>query len=139
MEIARTRVAGSHVQLVQGDAYALPELDSPCDGAFAGFWISHVPRSRFKAFVHGLHSRLSPGAKVVFLDNLLVTGSSTPIAESDAEGNTYQIRKLNDGSTHRVLKNFPSEVEMRSWLREEGSDIRWHAWEYYWAVEYTRA
>jgi hypothetical protein len=44
---------------------------------------------------------------VVFLDNRFVPGSSTPIAESDAEGNTYQVRTLADGSTHRVLKNFP--------------------------------
>ena len=139
LEIARTRVTDSHVDLVQGDAYALPDDDARYEGAFAGFWISHVPRGRMHAFLAGLHSRLVPGAKVVFLDNLLVPGSSTPILDSDAEGNTYQLRKLDDGSTHRVLKNFPSEAEMRSWLQDEGCDVRWHAWQYYWALEYTRA
>ena len=55
------------------------------------------------------------------------------------QGNTYQVRTLADGSTHHVLKNFPSEVEMRSWLADQASDVRWHAWPHYWALEYTLA
>ena len=137
LEIAKSRVTGSHVDLVLGDAYAMP-ASGPChEGAFAGFWISHVPRSRMRAFLDGLHSRLLPGAKVVLLDNRLVAGSSTPIADSDAAGNTYQLRTLADGSTHRVLKNFPSEAEMRSCLEGQAGDVRWHAWPHYWALEYT--
>lgn len=139
LEIARSRVTGSHVELVLGDAYALPDAGQRHEGAFAGFWISHVPRSRMREFLDGLHSRLLPGAKVVLLDNRLVAGSSTPIADADAEGNTYQFRTLADGSTHHVLKNFPSEEQMRSWLADQASDVRWHAWPHYWALEYTRA
>ncbi len=137
LEIARSRVTGSHVDLVLGDAYALPDGGPRHEGAFAGFWISHVPRGRMRAFLDGLHSRLLPGAKVVLLDNRLVAGSSTPIADTDAEGNTYQFRTLADGSTHHVLKNFPSEAEMRSWLEGRASDVRWHAWQHYWALEYA--
>ena len=36
---------------------------------FAGFWFSHVPRSRVGEFLRGFHAALSPGAKVVLLDN----------------------------------------------------------------------
>ena len=50
----------------------------------------------------------------MLLDNLFVAGSSTPISERDDDGNTYQTRKLRDGTTHRVLKNFPTESELRS-------------------------
>lgn len=35
-----------------------------------------------------------------------------PISERDTDGNTYQTRTLNDGSLHRVLKNFPSADEV---------------------------
>ncbi len=48
------------------------------------------------------------------LDNKYVTGSSTPISRTDAHGNTYQNRPLKDGSTHEVLKNFPSHLQLQS-------------------------
>ena len=47
------------------------------------------------------------------LDNNYVIGSSTPISRTDANGNTYQARPLQDGSTHEVLKNFPSQAELK--------------------------
>ena len=48
------------------------------------------------------------------LDNKYVKGSSTPISRTDAHGNTYQTRPLKDGSTHEVLKNFPSHLQLQS-------------------------
>ena len=49
---------------------------------------------------------------IAFLDNRYVEGSSTPVSRRDAQGNSYQARKLDDGSTHEVLKNFPDEGEL---------------------------
>jgi SAM-dependent methyltransferase len=137
LRIASARVAASNVRFVQGDAYRLPADATAYDGAFAGFWISHVPHARIAEFFRGLHDKLAPGAKVVLLDNRYVAGSSTPVSEVDADGDTYQSRPLDDGSVHRVLKNFPSPDEVRAWLHGAASDIRFHQWPYYWAVEYT--
>ncbi len=66
------------------------------------------------------------------MDNRYVEGSSTPITEIDTHGNTYQMRRLGDGSPVRVLKNFPSEDELRSQL----PGLRYEALEYYWLAEY---
>jgi len=137
IEIARKRMSPEKVEFVIGDAYALPDLGRTFSAGFAGFWHSHVPKSRVREFLRDLHSRLEPGATVVLLDNRYVEGSSTPIAERDAEGNTYQVRTLGDGTTHRVLKNFPSESELRSLTEGLCSGLRYHAWRYYWAVEYA--
>jgi demethylmenaquinone methyltransferase/2-methoxy-6-polyprenyl-1,4-benzoquinol methylase len=137
IEIAKERVAPGKVEFVIGDAYALPALGRSFSAAFAGFWHSHVPKSRVREFLRGLHARLEPGARVVLLDNRFVEGSSTPIAERDGEGNTYQLRTLQDGTTHRVLKNFPSESELRSLTEGLCSGLRYHAWQHYWAVEYA--
>ncbi|HMA09898.1 MAG TPA: class I SAM-dependent methyltransferase, partial [Ramlibacter sp.] len=114
MRIARDRPANRNVEFVEGDAYALAlALDGRrFQRGFAGFWFSHVPRSRVREFLLGFNAALEPGATVVLLDNLYVEGSSTPISETDDEGNTYQARRLDDGTTHRLIKNFPSEQEL---------------------------
>jgi SAM-dependent methyltransferase len=139
LAIARARVAVDNVRFVLGDAYRLPVVPLRLEGAFAGFWFSHVPRSRVAEFLRGLHKALAPGARVVLLDNRFVQGSSTPIAEQDGDGNTYQLRKLEDGSIHRVLKNFPSELELRQAVAGVASEVRFHEWQYFWALEYVVA
>jgi demethylmenaquinone methyltransferase/2-methoxy-6-polyprenyl-1,4-benzoquinol methylase len=72
----------------------------------------------------------------VLLDNLLVEGSSTPIAHRDADGNTYQLRRLDDGSEHTVLKNFPAEDGLRADIAAFGRHMRYTALQYYWLFSY---
>ena len=73
-------------------------------------------------------------ARVVLLDNRYVEGTSTAVAETDGEGNTWQLRRLADGSTHCVLKNFPSQDDLQ---RDLGAtDLRYEALEYYWLCAY---
>lgn len=120
------------------DAYALPEELGSFDAAFAGFWWSHVPRRECRNFLSALDGRLLPGARVALLDNLYVEGSSTPIAQRDAEGNTYQIRRLDDGSEHTVLKNFPTEDELRADVAGFGRDLRYTRYRYYWLFCYEK-
>ena len=123
-----------------GDAYALRSVIEPSqrfDAAFAGFWWSHVPRARLREFLQGLHACLEPGARVVFLDNRFVPGSSTPVSEEDAQGNTWQQRRLEDGSTYRVLKNFPTEAALRKAVAGLATDVHVTTWAHYWALDYT--
>jgi len=136
LEIARARPQNRAVDFRLGDAYALPAALGQFQGAFAGFWISHVPRSRLQAFFAGLHRHLEPGATVVLLDNLYVPGSSTPLARSDEEGNTWQTRRLADGRAFEVLKNFPDRSQIRSVLPGPVQEDEWREWSYYWAYRY---
>ena len=135
LTIARGRVPERKVDFLVGDAYDLPRHAS-FDAAFSGFWFSHVPRARQREFLVGLNAALRPGARVVMLDNRYVEGSSTPVTERDADGNGYQTRRLDDGSTHRVLKNFPSEGELRSLVAGIGERATFTTWNYFWAFEY---
>ncbi len=137
LTIAGARGLPRHVQFIVGDAYALgPELGS-FDAAFAGFWFSHVPKRRRREFLAGLHARLREGARVVLLDNLYVEGSSTPIAGRDVEGDTWQIRTLDDGSAYRVLKNFPTEDELLALIDGSGKRAATVRWQHYWALHYA--
>ena len=133
MQIARSKSYRKRPTFSPADAYALPESLGRFDAALAVFWWSHVPRERIGEFLASLHARLEPGARVVLMDNLFVEGSSTPISEIDAQGNTYQLRHLGDGSQVRVLKNFPSETELRACLPPT---LNVEMLEYYWLADY---
>jgi demethylmenaquinone methyltransferase/2-methoxy-6-polyprenyl-1,4-benzoquinol methylase len=137
LRIAAQRVSAPNVTFRTGDAYALPQNGHRFSAAFAGFWFSHVPLDRQHEFLGGLNSALRPRARVVLLDNLFVEGSSSPITDQDAGGNTYQARKLGDGSIHRVLKNFPSEAHLRALVDADGGECAaYRRWRFYWAFEY---
>ena len=107
--------------------------------AFAGFWWSHVPRTGCRAFIESLRKALSPGAVVVVLDNRYVEGSSTPISHVDADGNSYQLRRLANGSEHTVLKNFPTEAELVTAIGRYGTAIEYTELDYYWLLKYEVA
>lgn len=135
--IARQKNYGTcTVSFAVADAYDPGPADRRRDGAFHGFWWSHVPRSRIPHFLSALHLSLAPGSRVLMIDNLFVEGSSTPLSRRDEAGNTYQVRRLKDGSTHEVLKNYPSEIMLREDLRGRGRHFRFHQFQYYWMAEY---
>jgi len=137
LRIARRRVRDANVSFALGDEYAPGRHGGPFDAAFAGFWFSHVPIERQNEFIAALNAALAPDARVVFLDNRFVEKSSSPISEQDERGNTYQSRSLSDGSTHRVLKNFPSQAQLHALVAGGlGRSPRYTEWTYYWAFEY---
>ena len=139
MDIAQTKaLPEGKLQFATVDAYTFAELgDTTFDAAFAGCWWSHVPLSRLAAWLEALHARLAPGARIVFLDNSFVQASSTPISRRDAAGNSYQLRTLDDGSVHEVLKNFPRAEDALAMLGPRAYDARWIAHEHYWLLAYT--
>jgi ubiquinone/menaquinone biosynthesis C-methylase UbiE len=138
LEIARAKpIPLETVEFRREDVYALPSFSKLFSGALAGFWWSHVPKACQRSFLTGLHRALAPGATVVFIDNAYVEGSSTPISRRDADGNTYQRRTLSDGSTHEVLKNFPTEEELRHALDGLASDVRVGFLPHFWILTYS--
>ncbi len=127
------------VRYATADAFALPAAEGPFDGAYGGFWWSHLRHSECRPFLESLRPCLAPGAIVVLMDNLYVEGNSTPIARTDAEGNTWQQRKLDSGATHEVLKNYPTEAQLTEAIRGVGAKPRYEALEYYWLFSFEAA
>ncbi|MCP5367012.1 MAG: class I SAM-dependent methyltransferase [Hyphomicrobiales bacterium] len=121
------------------DAYDPAAAPGDFTALFAGFWWSHVPRPDLPAFLDAVHRRLGPGGRVVFVDNRFVAGSSTPIAETDGDGNTYQLRPLSDGSRHRVLKNFPDRAEFTALLDGRARNLDLVELPYFWRLRYEVA
>jgi demethylmenaquinone methyltransferase/2-methoxy-6-polyprenyl-1,4-benzoquinol methylase len=139
LRIARERVPARSVQFLAGDAYDISRSAPAFDAAFAGFWFSHIPKARRREFLIGLNAALRLGARVVFVDNRYVEGSSSPVTGNDTDGNTYQTRRLGNGSTHRILKNFPSEAELQDAVAGFAAGTAFSSWQHYWAFEYRVA
>jgi demethylmenaquinone methyltransferase/2-methoxy-6-polyprenyl-1,4-benzoquinol methylase len=134
LDIARTKPNAAKVAFLRGSAYDIPVPDRAHDALFAGFWWSHVPLERLELFLKGITPKLKPGALVAFLDNRYVEGSSTPVTRRDAQGNAYQTRKLDDGSTHEVLKNFPEEGELLQRAARHGLEGHVDLLRYFWLL-----
>lgn len=118
------------------DAYSLRGISQEFEGAFAGLWLSHIPKQQLDEFVLGLHSRLIPGAKVVFIDNSAVQCERLPITDTDQFGNTYQDRFLKSGKRYKVLKNFPTEKELLDLVKHISSDYEYLKLDNFWLFAY---
>lgn len=136
IEIARTRPGCRQVSFSVADAFSLPVREAAFDAAFAGLWLSHVPRSRRAEFLNGLHRALRPGARVVFIDNTEAQCRDLPIVAEDAEGNTYQERKLRDGTSYRILKNFPCTQELGDMIEGVGIQPAYRQLRHFWCFDY---
>ncbi|MBI3228727.1 MAG: hypothetical protein HYZ45_00610 [Burkholderiales bacterium] len=72
------------------------------------------------------------------IDNGMVQCQDFPIVETDAHGNTYQMRPLKDGSSHRVLKNFPTLSELASLAQAlRVREFAFRELDNFWYCEYT--
>jgi demethylmenaquinone methyltransferase/2-methoxy-6-polyprenyl-1,4-benzoquinol methylase len=137
LEIARQKKTPEGVvEYGIGDAYNPPDLGRRHDALFAGFWWSHVPLARMDLFIEKATKSVAPGALLAFLDNRYVEGSSTPLSRTDGEGNTYQTRRLEDGSEHEVLKNFPDAGELIRRASRHGWGANVELLEHYWLLSF---
>lgn len=104
------------------------------DALLGGFIWSHILLEQLDTFLERALERVTPGGAVVFVDNRYVPGNSTPVSQTDPTGNTYQTRRLEDGSEHLVLKNFPTPDFLREKLpRAEVVEL-----EYFWVAVVQR-
>jgi demethylmenaquinone methyltransferase/2-methoxy-6-polyprenyl-1,4-benzoquinol methylase len=142
LALARARQLPPCVTFRQADALDLAAADlgdERFDAAFAGFWCSHLPRAALAPWLQTLHARLDPGACVMLLDNRYVAGSSTPIARTDAAGDSWQRRTLDDGSTHELRKNFLTRDATVAALGPRAHAVCWTDHTHYWVLTYRLA
>jgi SAM-dependent methyltransferase len=138
LEIAREKpIPRGRANFFKADAVTLEGVPPGCDAAFAGFWWSHVKKSDLQRFVQNLASHVEPGAVVAILDNQYAEGSSTAISRRDAEGNTYQKRRLANGDEYEVLKNFPTAAELADAVRPVAREAHLETLAYYWLMVFT--
>jgi len=137
LALARSKVSQlQNVRLEIGDAFHLESSEGDFDAGLAMFWYSHIPRARLPGFLRGFHERLGRGAVVVMADNVHVPGVGGELVSSPDTEDTFKIRELPDGSKHRILKNYYSEVELRTTLGGQATNLETHFGADYWSVRY---
>jgi demethylmenaquinone methyltransferase/2-methoxy-6-polyprenyl-1,4-benzoquinol methylase len=138
LEIAREKpIPAGKATFFKADAVTLENVPPGCNSGFAGFWWSHVKKSEIAQFVANLAARLEPGSVVGILDNQFAGWSSSPLTRTDAEGNTYQMRKLASGEEFEVLKNFPTPAELADAVRPVAREAHLETLTYYWLMVFT--
>jgi ubiquinone/menaquinone biosynthesis C-methylase UbiE len=136
IEIARQKdYTGSKVTFGVADLFNFNPGDT-FECVFGGFIWSHIYKQNLDRFLKTVNNLVIPGGRVVFTDNNFVECSNHPITETDNLGNTFQTRKLENGSIHRVLKNFPTESFLKELLTDIATDIQYTNLTYYWIVSY---
>jgi 2-polyprenyl-3-methyl-5-hydroxy-6-metoxy-1,4-benzoquinol methylase len=125
--IARDRVRSANVSFEVADVFAW-DPGTRFDVIFFSAWLSHVPTNRFEQFWQSLRALLTEDGRVLFIDEHVDEhGKEAYIPGRDE----IVERRLNDGSTFRVIKNFvdPDGLELRlrrlGWdctIRRDGSD-----------------
>jgi demethylmenaquinone methyltransferase/2-methoxy-6-polyprenyl-1,4-benzoquinol methylase len=111
-------------------------IDKKYDSLFGGFIWSHIKLQELDNFLNAIHNSVIPGGTVVFMDNNFVEGSNTPITNTDEYGNTFQTRKLENGTEHLVLKNFPTKNFLQTKLMDIATNIEFVNFKYFWVLAY---
>ncbi|MFX1314209.1 MAG: class I SAM-dependent methyltransferase [Promethearchaeota archaeon] len=138
IQIAKNRLSGSkNVVFIQDDVYLLNKVQGVFSAGYAGSWWSHILKSNLKGFLDVFHSHLQPGALIIFMDNRYREGSSTTISRTDSNGNTYQIRKLDDGQEYEILKNYPNKQEIMESLGSNVKKVQIDCLTYFWIAYYN--
>ncbi len=123
------------VEFKELDFWQLENTTNVYDSVFGGFIWSHILKKDLPHFLTILQNQLDVNGELIFIDNKYVEGSNTPIARTDEDGNTYQIRKLENGEEYEVLKNFPTMDEVKHLIRDMNLEMKWTELEYYWILE----
>lgn len=118
IDLARRRVASPKVSFAVADVFAWTS-SARFDVVFFSAWLSHVPASRFAPFWAALRGMLTPGGRVLFIDE------HVDVREKEAyvAGREEVVeRRLRDGERFRIIKNFVDPDELVARLAELGWD-----------------
>jgi len=131
---ARRRLPEDKVGFRQADGLDLPADLGEFTAVFIGFWWSHLTRDEQDLFLKQLRARVGKDVLLIVLDDAYVEGSSTTIARTDAQGNTYQLVTMPDGERVELPKSYPTDSALRKRLADAGREIRIVRMEYYWLL-----
>jgi demethylmenaquinone methyltransferase/2-methoxy-6-polyprenyl-1,4-benzoquinol methylase len=112
-EVSRARHGDERVEYVVADLFEY-RPHRQYDLIFAGYWLSHVPASRFDSFWLMVRDALAPAGQVVMVDDGLRDSDGIEHFADDPTGGGGD-RRLPDGREFRIVKMAyaPRDLEAR--------------------------
>ena len=115
--INEARLRSERVRYVRTDVFDWRPAER-FDAVFFGFWLSHVPESKFESFWDLVRDSLAPQGQVFFVDS---QREPTATASDQLLSNTSTtVRRLNDGRTFSIYKVFYDPTVLERRLEELG-------------------
>jgi SAM-dependent methyltransferase len=111
------------VEYVQADLFEWSPAEK-FDVCFFGFWLSHVPESKFDSFWAMVRRALRPDGRVFFADSARSELSGAADHQPPVPGEETMTRRLSDGSEFRVVKRFYEPAQLQPRLATLGWDIQ---------------
>jgi protein-L-isoaspartate O-methyltransferase len=116
VDIARRRVTSANVTFEVADMFSWT-TEARFEVIFFSALLSHVPMSQFEQFWALLRRLLAEGGRVLFIDeHVAVREKEAYVAGRDE----IVERRLRDGRTFRIIKNFVDPERLEHRLREMG-------------------
>jgi len=125
LEFNRVRVGTNKVTHVCTDLFDWKPPHA-FDGAFFGFWLSHVPPDRFEQFWERVGGALKKDGRVFFVDSRYAPRSTAKDHGLEGPESVAVTRRLNDGRAFRIVKIFYEPGELRARLAKLGWSVEVH-------------
>lgn len=127
-----------NVRFQIADAFSLEGVGGSFNAGLAVQWWSHIPKARRAAFLAAFCSKLEPGSIVVLSDSLYKGDLAAKGLHYNDDGDLIHTRKLPSGESFEVIKNLPTEDELRNDIDRFGERIGYYEFnEKLWAVDFT--
>lgn len=111
-------------KFVTDNAYALSNVNKRSfDLGYAMHWVSHIPMARWEEFFAAFHARLRPGATVVLADDIRRMDDTDPYYSKLADRDTYEVRRLPDGTTYEIVKTYFSPESLRQLIQPYAANL----------------
>lgn len=121
LELNREIVADARVNFIADDIFAW-KPPRRYDQVFFGFWLSHVPPTRFDDFWDLVDRCLTPDGRAAFVDE--DERGVTNERVHDPDGVPTARRRLSDGRTFEIVKVFWNETDLERRLATSGWQAR---------------
>ena len=118
IRLARAKTGEAKVRFIEADIFSWHPSQT-YDVVFFANWLSHVPATRFEAFWSLISGCLGERGRVFFIDE-----SHDAWRKEEFLQENLVLRRLRDGSTHRVIKFFWEPRELEERLRALEWDVR---------------
>jgi len=131
---AQKKDYGCSVSFVEADMFRHSFGENCFDIVVLGFWFSHQPRQAYEALFDVVEKPLKRDGRIWMIDNNPVAEGPPTLSRTDEHGNNYKRRKVRNGESYMILKNYFERADLESIFRPRFAIESLVHQQYYWSI-----